>query len=408
MKTIKIGKAEENDFVINDDSTVSRYHIQLFIDEEANVFLTDLHSTNGTFVNGLKVIEPVLLNSFDILRIGNTLINWKEFLLNDVNSQDAFKTILDDNQINGPLVIGEINDQLDFDESNQDDFPKKKSYAWYIAATLLLLSVGLGFYFSSHNQIIIGTWTSDSCQELSYEFRNDGTFSKDSAGIKKDGTFKLVNEVDQTIKLSFSENSLPVFQKVFKTDLKSNLSFPKSANEDELSEDYFGNVFDFTNKSNFAIKLLSVDHDVSNKYLNGLITNVYIYNDSHKKLNSIQNAEDGWKYFERRNDWTLIFSETDNNTIEINPFETISFFIISNTAVNISSVENNSKWGKSNDFILDNCYKGQTFNDDLYFNVSEELLWSGGFTFGLMRSEFDYEYILKYKYLEIDGQSFKK
>ena len=42
MKIIKIGKASTNDIVINGDPTVSRVHMQMFIDDEANVFVTDL------------------------------------------------------------------------------------------------------------------------------------------------------------------------------------------------------------------------------------------------------------------------------------------------------------------------------------------------------------------------------
>ena len=54
MKLIKIGRTEGNDLVIKDDTTISRNHAEIFQDDEGNIFLTDLNSSNGTFVNGNK------------------------------------------------------------------------------------------------------------------------------------------------------------------------------------------------------------------------------------------------------------------------------------------------------------------------------------------------------------------
>ena len=71
MKLIKIGTSNKNDIVIDGDNTVSRQHLQIFIDDESNVFVTDLNSMNGTFVNGEIIKEPVLLKPYDILKIGN-------------------------------------------------------------------------------------------------------------------------------------------------------------------------------------------------------------------------------------------------------------------------------------------------------------------------------------------------
>lgn len=48
---IRIGKASDNDFVVNDPH-VSRYHAKLIREEGGCWLLEDLGSTNGTFVNG--------------------------------------------------------------------------------------------------------------------------------------------------------------------------------------------------------------------------------------------------------------------------------------------------------------------------------------------------------------------
>ena len=71
MLQIKVGKAPINDIVIN-DTFVSREHLEIFIDSDKNVFITDLDSANGTYVNGIRITNSVKLETFDILLIGNT------------------------------------------------------------------------------------------------------------------------------------------------------------------------------------------------------------------------------------------------------------------------------------------------------------------------------------------------
>jgi hypothetical protein len=56
MMEIKIGKAADNDFVINDPQ-VSRYHALLSHDGEEGLLLEDIGSTNGTFVNDCQIIK---------------------------------------------------------------------------------------------------------------------------------------------------------------------------------------------------------------------------------------------------------------------------------------------------------------------------------------------------------------
>ena len=82
MQIIKIGKNNTNDIYKDfiNDITVSNEHCQIFVDDDGNKFLTDLNSTNGTFVNNNKISDPVMLSKFDIVRAGNSLVNWKEFL----------------------------------------------------------------------------------------------------------------------------------------------------------------------------------------------------------------------------------------------------------------------------------------------------------------------------------------
>ncbi len=70
-----LGRAADNSLQLPDPS-VSRHHALLKADEDGQVRLTDLGSTNGTFVNGERLTPkvPVALNDGDRLRIGTTVV----------------------------------------------------------------------------------------------------------------------------------------------------------------------------------------------------------------------------------------------------------------------------------------------------------------------------------------------
>ncbi len=91
-KPLKIGKKEDNDFALS-DNTVSRYH--LMIEQVGDSFvLKDLGSTNGTFINGLRVKEAYL-STGDVIGLGNTRI---EFIAFDekIQIEPSTKTALGD------------------------------------------------------------------------------------------------------------------------------------------------------------------------------------------------------------------------------------------------------------------------------------------------------------------------
>jgi pSer/pThr/pTyr-binding forkhead associated (FHA) protein len=80
---IKVGKGEDNDVVLN-DPTISKYHLEIFVDVEGNVFLTDLESKFGTKVNGKLINDSIELNPFDEVTIGDQIpFNWKKYVEKD-------------------------------------------------------------------------------------------------------------------------------------------------------------------------------------------------------------------------------------------------------------------------------------------------------------------------------------
>lgn len=76
MKLLHIGRALENEIVI-DDASISRRHAQLFIDDIGTAFIIDLNSTNGTFVNGLRIQGKTQITEADILKVGSKIVSWQ-------------------------------------------------------------------------------------------------------------------------------------------------------------------------------------------------------------------------------------------------------------------------------------------------------------------------------------------
>ena len=70
-----IGRDEVNDISIEDTEMSSR-HARISLTEEG-FWVEDLHSTNGTFVNGKRIEEPTRLHNDDLLKMGHTLLKFR-------------------------------------------------------------------------------------------------------------------------------------------------------------------------------------------------------------------------------------------------------------------------------------------------------------------------------------------
>ena len=72
---LTLGRSESNDIVV-DDISASRQHAEIILDPATNtVFLVDLNSTNGTYVNHQRVHGTHTLNPEDLIRIGQFLLH---------------------------------------------------------------------------------------------------------------------------------------------------------------------------------------------------------------------------------------------------------------------------------------------------------------------------------------------
>ena len=77
---LRIGGAKDNQLVI-ESVDIAPYHLELFCDTSGNVFITDLNSEQGTFVNNRRLNGFQLLKKGDRVRFGqNYNFRWEEFI----------------------------------------------------------------------------------------------------------------------------------------------------------------------------------------------------------------------------------------------------------------------------------------------------------------------------------------
>ena len=89
-KELTIGRNPDNDILMLDLS-VSRKHAILFISFDSFV-IQDKDSANGTYINGMRINGSAPLRRNDILKVGNSLVPW----MNYVDVADAeVKTAVD-------------------------------------------------------------------------------------------------------------------------------------------------------------------------------------------------------------------------------------------------------------------------------------------------------------------------
>ena len=66
-----VGRGGQNDLVLNGDEFASARHARIEARGDG-VWVQDLDSTNGTYVNGARVVGAQRLNAGDVVRVGDT------------------------------------------------------------------------------------------------------------------------------------------------------------------------------------------------------------------------------------------------------------------------------------------------------------------------------------------------
>ena len=74
--TLTIGRTDDNSIVINDDSFISSHHARIEIRPDA-VWVVDLKSTNGSFVNGQRIAGERSVRKGDRIQVGSTVLEMR-------------------------------------------------------------------------------------------------------------------------------------------------------------------------------------------------------------------------------------------------------------------------------------------------------------------------------------------
>lgn len=138
MKIIKVGRGDDNDLRLN-DPTVSRNHLEIFFGDDGLVVVTDLESANGTTVNGVKINNSIELKPLDILKAGNSLIRWKNYLKDD-------QIIIDNgsNKIKSNANIIE-HQNISCENKSSSKFYRKGIKIKLVTVSIILLFIVIGF-----------------------------------------------------------------------------------------------------------------------------------------------------------------------------------------------------------------------------------------------------------------------
>ena len=74
---VTVGRGGQNDLVLDGDEFASARHVRIEVRGDG-VWVQDLDSTNGTFVNGARVAGAQRLDAGDVLRVGETDLRVEE------------------------------------------------------------------------------------------------------------------------------------------------------------------------------------------------------------------------------------------------------------------------------------------------------------------------------------------
>ncbi len=120
---LRIGRDPANDFVV-DDIEVSRNHAKITYNE--GVYrIEDLNSTNGTLLNGRKILTPEKLNNGDLINLGEA--NVFEFSLEkevEVLKESAFTTDEAEDETAKKDFFSRISDENVIETPDTEEIPK--------------------------------------------------------------------------------------------------------------------------------------------------------------------------------------------------------------------------------------------------------------------------------------------
>ena len=166
IRKIKIGSASDNDLVINNEQ-VGAHHLELIHDYQGNVFISDLNSSNGTFLNNQKIDGFSQIHWGDKVTIaGKFMFDWMKLITDDKkeipqlhNKSEIVYSELSNQRIKIPVIetgFSSVDHEIETEEKEEDLFiehsnPVLQFYfnnAQIVNIFLLNLVLSILFYFA--------------------------------------------------------------------------------------------------------------------------------------------------------------------------------------------------------------------------------------------------------------------
>jgi hypothetical protein len=164
MKQIRIGRNQDNDIVI-DDSSVSRHHATI-VQTTNGFIICDNNSSNGTFINGIRIDDETSLKQNDILKIGTVLVPWKNYFEQHNQKEENKTRVVSEDYNTSTNGVGESPKNNASSFKNNTAAPKKRKKGLIII--LSLTAVGIIVVFAA---LLSRNSTSSSFEE-SYVYSN--------------------------------------------------------------------------------------------------------------------------------------------------------------------------------------------------------------------------------------------
>lgn len=100
--TLSMGRSDENELILPEPS-ISRRHAELKVDESGRVWIVDRLSTNGTFLNGTRLVPmvPMRVHAGNRLRLGSRVI--LKYACPDAE-EEAFQRSMYERTVRDPLT----------------------------------------------------------------------------------------------------------------------------------------------------------------------------------------------------------------------------------------------------------------------------------------------------------------
>ena len=320
FKEYIIGKSPNSDYQVSSDKTVSRVHAKIFVNEDGDVFITDLKSTNGTFVNGSKIPKGggVKLNDYDFVKVGNSLVPWQDIVKNEGVSQE----VLDE---------PELFEQTTFVKNNNNILLK---LTFGFLATLTFLFAFFVLTSTDKNKFI-GEWKTDS--GAIYSFEKNGFVSYDSADVYKEGEWSIKKgNLPKEIELNFDSEELPIFTRVINTEHTAGTYFTNFN-----SNSYNGNIFNIKNEHDVPIKILGFSPKNLNNRGESVKTTIWVSPEpkSYDEMLDREMENGNLVYNTDHSNWIKLGSDRVKSKeevdvdIKISPDDQYSFLILSNSNI---------------------------------------------------------------------------